>query len=684
MNTKNLPDTSRSFLGGDAHRLQKPPFQLSQQRRACAGMLTLVLAGSAWGATPTASTWMSLEELMVIEISSAAKKPQRLTDAATAIYVLGQDEIRRSGATNVPELLRSVPGVQVSRIDGSRYAVSIRGFSSRYSGKLLVLQDGRTLYSPLLSGTLWEAQDVMLEDVERIEIIRGPGGSLWGANAMNGVINIITKQAQDTQGTVAQAKAGSLEGGASVRHGGRLGESGHFRLYAKVDEHQDMETETGADAHDAWRQKRAGFRADFTPDARDTITLQGDVYDTKAQSTSLYTSLVPPITAYLPDTSKFSGANVLFRWKRDVDATQDWQFQAYFDRTDGAERAFDARVDTTDLDWQHRFRLTPSQELTWGAGYRLVSDEIRGSFTIGFPKRTAKSQIYSAFLQDEIQLNEAWRLTLGTKLEHNDITGLEPQPSARLLWNASPTDTFWTSLSRAVQTPSRSTLDSQVHYAVGPYPPFATAVKGLYGNPSLDSQEMLSREIGYRGQFGPRLTVDAAAFYNTYDNLISNEPQALAFAPYPLSVERFDNGLKGKTYGFEVSGNWQATPDWRLKASYSRATMSFTNKPGFTGLSTFGRIGSTPMHMAQLQSSHRLSHQIELDAFLNYSDALPSLEVPDFARLDLRLGWRPSSDFELSLTGRNLLQRRHKEYTSSDVVPSLAPRSMLVQARWKF
>ncbi|OAD42507.1 hypothetical protein LPB72_08480 [Hydrogenophaga crassostreae] len=647
-------------------------------------MLSLVLAGSAWGATPTAGTWMSLEELMVIEISSAAKKPQRLADAATAIYVLGQDEIRRSGATNVPELLRTVPGVQVSRIDGSRYAVGIRGFGSRYSGKLLVLQDGRTLYSPLLSGTLWEAQDVMLEDVERIEIIRGPGGTLWGANAMNGVINIITKHAQDTQGTVAQTKAGSLESGVSVRHGGRLGESGHFRLYAKADEHQDMETETGADAHDAWRQKRAGFRADFTPDARDTITLQGDVYDTKAQSTSLFTAMVPPTTAYLPDTSNLSGANLLFRWVRDVDATQNWQFQAYFDRTDATERAFDARVDTTDLDWQHRFRLTPSQELTWGAGYRQVSDEVNGSFTIGFPKNAAKSQIYSAFLQDEIQLDDAWRLTLGSKLEHNDVTGLEPQPSARLLWNASPTDTFWTSLSRAVQTPTRSTLDSQVNYAVGPYPPFATAVLGIYGNPDLDSQAMVSRELGYRGQFGPRLTVDAAAFYNTYDNLISNEQQAPAFVPYPLSVQRFDNGLKGKVYGFEVSGNWQATPDWRLKASYSRTQLSLTNKPGFTGLSAFGRVGSTPTNMAQLQSSHRLSHQIELDAFLNYSDALPYLEVPRYTRLDLRLGWRPTADFELSVTGRSLLQKRHQEYASDDVTPSLTPRSVLVQARWKF
>jgi iron complex outermembrane receptor protein len=684
MHPKTLPDTSRSFLGRDAHRWQKSPFQLSPQRRACAGLLSLVLAGSAWGETPTAGTWMSLEELMVSEISSAAKKPQRLTDAATAIYVLGQDEIRRSGATNVPELLRTVPGVQVSRIDGSRYAVSIRGFSSRYSGKLLVLQDGRTLYSPLLSGTLWESQDVMLEDVERIEIIRGPGGTLWGANAMNGVINIITKQAQDTQGTLAQVKTGSLESGASVRYGGSLGESGHFRLYGKVDEHQDMETDTGADAHDAWRQQRAGFRADFTPDARDTITLQGDVYDTKAQSTNLYTALVPPTTAYLPDTSKLSGANLLFRWKRDVDASQDWQFQAYFDRTDATERAFDARVDTTDLDWQHRFRLTPSQELTWGAGYRHVSDEVKGSFTIGFPKSEDRSEIYSAFLQDEIQLNEAWRLTLGSKLEHNDVTGLEPQPSARLLWNASPTNTFWTSLSRAVQTPSRSTLDSQVNYAVGPYPPFTTAVQGIYGNPNLDSQEMLSREIGYRGQFGPRLNVDAAVFYNTYDNLISNEQQAPAFVPYPLSVERFDNGLKGKIHGFEVSGNWQATPDWRLKASYSRAKMSLTNKPGYTGLSAFGRVGSTPVNMAQLQSSHRLSHQIELDAFLYYSDPLLNLEVERFTRMDLRLGWRPHSDFELSVTGRNLLQKRHQEYASQDVVPSQTPRSVLVQARWKF
>ena len=293
------------------------------------------LFGPAAFASPAAdATWLSLEELMSIEVSSAAKRPQRLVDAATAIYAIGREDIRRSGATNIPELLRTVPGVQVSRIDASRYAVSIRGFSNRYSGKLLVLQDGRSLYNPLFSGTYWEAQDVVLEDVERIEVIRGSGGTLWGANAVNGVINIITRNAKDTQGTFVEAKGGSLENGVALRHGGELGEDGHFRAYAKLDKHDPLDTPTGQDAHDAWDQKRAGFRMDMAPRPADTVTVQGDVYQTRAQQSSL---LMPSPTAtpsFVPDTARLSGANLLARWQHKASAQENWQLQAFVDRTE--------------------------------------------------------------------------------------------------------------------------------------------------------------------------------------------------------------------------------------------------------------------------------------------------------------------------------------------------------------
>ncbi len=303
----------------------------SFKRLPLAIVASMALMGQAWAATQQDPTWLSLEELMTIEVSSAAKRPQRLADASTAIYAIGREEIRRSGATNVPELLRTVPGVQVSRIDASRYAVSIRGFSNRYSGKLLVLQDGRSLYNPLFAGTYWEAQDVLLEDVERIEVIRGSGSTLWGANAVNGVINIITRHAKDTQGTYVEAKAGNLEKGVAIRHGGTLGEDGHFRAYAKLDRHDPMDRADGSAAHDEWSQKRAGFQAEVAPNAQDTFTVQGDVYDGQADQEVLTVSDRTLQSAMLPDTAKLLGGNLLFRWKREKGDEENWQLQAYFD-----------------------------------------------------------------------------------------------------------------------------------------------------------------------------------------------------------------------------------------------------------------------------------------------------------------------------------------------------------------
>jgi len=319
-------------------------------RKSWVAMAASLVAAGALAAPSQDPFSFSLEELMGIEVSSAAKRPQRLSDATTAIYAIGREEIRRSGATSLPELLRTVPGVQVSRIDGSRYAVSIRGFSSRYSGKLLILQDGRTLYSPLFSGTYWEAQDLLLEDVERIEVIRGSGGTLWGANAVNGVINIITRQAKDTQGTYVEARVGSLERGAALRHGMALDNGGHARAYAKIDRHDPLETAAGDEAYDAWEQQRAGFRVDLAPSASDKVTVQGDVYEANSQQRVL---LMPGPNAsadFVPDTAVSKGANVLVRWQRELGPKQSWQLQAYVDQTQQADVVQQHRIDTLDVE----------------------------------------------------------------------------------------------------------------------------------------------------------------------------------------------------------------------------------------------------------------------------------------------------------------------------------------------
>jgi iron complex outermembrane receptor protein len=657
-------------------------------KRSLICLSLLAAAGNALAAVETDLTQLSIEELMAIEITSVAKKSQRLSDAAAAIHVITADDIRRSGATSLPELLRQVPGVQVARIDGSRYAVSIRGFSNRFSGKLLVLQDGRTLYSPLFAGVYWEAQDVLLEDVERIEVIRGPGGTLWGANAVNGVINIITRPAKDSQGGYLEARGGSLENGAAARYGGQIGDTGHFRVYAKFDDHDELDSAAGQAAHDAWKQRRAGFRADIAVDARDAVTLQGDLYEGRADQLEGVSSLFPAGTTFRPDTADLNGGNLQFRWRRSIDAAEDWQVQAFIDRAELHDAVLDQRIDTVDLEWQHRFRPSPAQELTWGLGYRHIADELRGGFTISFAQEKRDSDLYSAFVQDEIRLAEDLRLTLGSKFEHNDYTGFEVQPSLRLLWQATATDTFWGALSRAVQTPSRATQDSRLNYLVLPGAPFPT-VLGYRGSPDFQSEELLAGEIGYRGQYGPNFNLDATAFYNDYDKLLSRESNPVVPPPpYLLATNLYGNLMEGRTYGIELSANWQVTPSWRLRASYSRLEMDLDLKAGSSDTTgptgPAGSAGNSPKHMAQVHSLHDLGHKLELDAFLYYVDELPSQGIGDYTRLDLRLGWRPVRDLELSLTARNLLDNRHPEYQAQDVTASQVPCSLLGQIRWRF
>ena len=658
--------------------------------RALLGLTACAMAAGSQAAMLTDPISLSLEELMNIEVSSAAKRPQRLSDASTAIYAIGREEIRRSGATSLPELLRTVPGVQVSRIDGSRYAVSIRGFSSRYSGKLLVLQDGRTLYSPLFSGTYWEAQDVLLEDVERVEVIRGSGGTLWGANAVNGVINIITRHAKDTQGTSVEAKGGTLENGVALRQGSALGDLGHVRAYAKIDRHGALDTASGEDAHDAWKQQRVGLRADLTSGAADTFTVQGDVYETRAQQSALLMSETTLRTSFVPDTAKLSGANVLARWQHEAGPQETWHVQAYVDHTELKDVVEQQSVDTLDLEWQHRLPLTTRQDLTWGLGLRGVKQALNGGFTASMVPNQSSHLLYSGFVQDEIRLQDNLHVTLGSKVEHNAYTGLEVQPSARMQWRATPTDNFWAAASRSVHTPSMASTSAFAHVGSQPVPGLGQAVMGVRGNPGLKSEVMISQEMGYRGQFGPNVNLDATAFYNTYDDLVSRETGQLTFAPYPVIPLNFDNLMRGKTYGVELAANWRLSPDWRLHGSYSWLKMDLQAKAGGAGVVAFGSADNSPTHMVQLHSLHTLRHNLELDvnlyinSRLKFAKAEGELGVASYTRLDLRLGWRPSRNLEVNLIGRNLLQKRHAEFLADDVTASEVPRSLLAQIRWTY
>jgi len=622
----------------------------------------------------------SLEDLMAIEITSVAKKSQNLFDAAAAISVISREDILRSTATNIPELLRQVPGVQVSRIDASRYAVSIRGFSGRFSGKLLVLLDGRSLYTPLFSGVYWEAQDVLLEDVERIEVIRGPGGTLWGANAVNGIINIITQDSAKNQNTLLQAAVGTHRTDLAARYAGALGEHAYYRLYAKVDDHSEFDNTGGEKAFDAWDQGRVGFRLDLTPSGQDHITLQGDLYQKKAEQT---TGVSPPpfgFTSFVADTANLNGNNLMLRWNRELAEGDSWQFQAYYDQVKQDDAVLDQTIDTLDLDFQHRFQLSAKHELIWGLNYRHIADELTGTFTVDFTSSKQNTDLYSLFAQIESSLQDNLTLTLGSKFEHNHYTGLEYQPSVRLQWRATHKDSLWASVSRAVKTPSRVLRDGNLNYLV-----LGTSVFTIQGNQNVDSEILHARELGYRHQFASNLTLDATAFSHQYEQLISSESLS-AF------VNSYDNLLEGKTYGLELAASWQVNPGWRLKANYSRLEIELETSNGGTDSSATANIpGSSPRNMVYLNSQYDLSNNVDIDVVLYYMSKLSSLpngavpaSIDAYTRLDLRWGWRPRRDLELSLSALNLLDKQHPEFIAQDVTASEVPRELYGQIKFTF
>ncbi|MFP8776956.1 TonB-dependent receptor plug domain-containing protein [Hydrogenophaga sp. RWCD_12] len=678
--------------------LRSGPQRLCRWRQGAALTLLALAAQLACAESAQDPMALSLEELMNIEVSSVAKKPQRLLDAASAVYVLGREDIRRSGATTLPDLLRLVPGVQVARIDASRFSVSIRGFGNRYSGKLLVLQDGRTLYSPLFSGTYWEVQDVLMDDIERIEVIRGPGGTLWGANAVNGVINIITRQAGETQGVYAQATAGTQERGMALRYGTSLGQSGHLRAYAKLDEHDAQDVTPGVSANDGGHSARLGFRADLKPAAGDSLTVQGDVYDTSARENVQYSTPYPPMTSFVPSAAKYSGSNLMLRWERTRNSDESWHVQSYVDHTALTDLLHHQSVLTFDTEWQHRIRLNPAHEITWGLGYRRVMDEIQGSYTLEATPVRMSTSLYSGFVQDEVRLGDDLQLTLGSKLEHNDFTGFEWQPSARLLWRLSHNDSLWGAVSRAVLTPSRSSRDVQMKRDT------LTGVPGLpvpvlvrvEGSQDMVSERLVSTEIGYRSQISKELSVDVSGYYNRYEDLVTVSPGNLRFDPAPVLPMKFGNQMNGHTYGVELSGQWQVNPAWRLKGGYGWQHLRLRATPGSNAVLAFGSEGSSAQNVLQLSSQHRLGNDWELDANLFYMGPLKSIgrrsafgpsesgRIDGYTRLDLRLGWKPRPGVELNLIGRNLLQRRHQEYIGDDITASQVPRSVLLQATWAY
>ncbi|MCP4689320.1 MAG: TonB-dependent receptor, partial [Desulfobacterales bacterium] len=610
-----------------------------------------------------------------------------------AVFVITSEDIRRSGAATIPDLLRMAPGIQVARIDASNWAVSSRGFNGRFANKLLVLMDGRTVYTPLFSGVFWDVQDALLEEIDRIEVIRGPGAALWGANAVNGVINIITKEAEKSQGLLALGGVGTEERAfGAIRWGGHIGENGCYRLYTKYFNRDSTVFDDGQDAGDDWRNLRAGFRMDWSVADADAFTLQGDVYDGRVHDIISYPGGPPSWVNTVSGDTEISGGNILGRWRREFSETSRMTLQLYYDRTRRTRLLIPMDIhQTVDMDFQHQF-LVGQHDVMWGVGYRFIRGDIDNSAVFILDDERRKTDLFSAFLQDDIHLaGDALRLILGIKLEHNDYTGFEIQPNARLLWTPGERAVLWASISRAMRTPSRSDHDLWLNPVTLPPDTFFPGAPPLnlfiLGSRDYDSEELIAYELGCRVSPLDHLSVDIAAFFNAYDNLETTVPREYDFSTWPARLIMIvDNKKSGETYGFEVSADYEALDGWRLQAAYSYLQMNLTPDPGSREISMESAEESIPHNQLSLRSTMDLPWRLEFDLWLRYTDELPGPEVDDYCTLDARLGWRPKENLELALVGRNLLESRHQETKRAyvDNLPTDVERSVYIKATWRY
>lgn len=643
-------------------------------------------------------TELSLEELMQIEVTTVSKHAEKLSAAPAAVFVLTTDDLRRSAALNLPEALRLIPGLQVARVGAHDWAISARGFGDVFANKLLVLRDGRSLYTPLFSGVFWDMQDTMLEDIERIEVVRGPGATLWGANAVNGVINVLSKSAAETQGLLTAAAAGSdpkIRG--VVRYGGRIDPDTHYRVFAKYTQHAASELAGGGEARDAARIGLAGFRFDRRAEPSRRLTIQGEAYSGREEQVFIVPSPAPPFVGMLGGDIRLTGGNLLARSTHHHPNGAEVMAQMYFDYTSRTAPVFDNLHRTFDFELQGHIPLGNSHDLTLGGGYRTSGDRVRNTEFISLTPPRRRVHLWSAFVQDNIALQPEWlHLVLGTKLEHNDFTGVEVQPGARLVWTPRGEHTAWASVARAVRTPSRAEHDILLRQ-IATMPGVSLDV---HGDRSMDSEALVAYEAGYRLRVRERVSFDVALFYNDYSRLRTTEiapaslltllrlsNPALPRPPPPIVISTHAaNLMKGSTHGGEVAINAQVTPTWRLRTSYSLLKMDLSVVAGSTDTSAPVLEGRSPRHQATLWSQHEFGRRTTLDWIVRAVDRLPALSIPPVLELDVRLAWRPAEPWEIALVGQNLLSPHHPEFVSSNVIIPRAEvsRRMYLEVRYGY
>jgi iron complex outermembrane receptor protein len=601
---------------------------------------------------------LSIEELANLTISSVSKSSEPLSRAAAAVFVISHDDIVRSGARSIPEILRLAPNLHVAQITAASYAISARGFNGSLANKLLVLIDGRSVYTPLYGGVYWDMQDVMPEDIDRVEVISGPGATLWGANAVNGVINIITRKSAQTDGALLAALAGNADREARAQYGGSPGGDLTYRVYVKGSLQSASATLTGADANDGWSRRQGGFRADWSPGA-DTVTLQGDLYGANERQTGA------------PNQS-VAGRNLVSRWTHQLNGGSQVQVQAYYDET----RRFSGNngggfvLNMYDLEVQHGFRLAQWNDIVWGAGERISSYRITNIASLLFLPDSRRLHLTNAFIQDTVSLTDLVKLTLGVKTENEAYSGSQFLPSARVSWQPSQKTFLWSAVSRAVRAPTP--FDVDLVEKLG-------SVVFLKGSSAFQPEKLIAYEIGARAQTSESLSFSISAFYNDYDDLRSIELAANGKI-LPL---HFGNMMQGETHGVELWANYQLAAWWRLGAALNILRESLRFKPGSSQLGGTSLAGDDPSHQASLRSSVSLSSTINLSSDLRYVGVLPNPRVPQYFEFNTSLGWKVAKYLDVSLAGRNLLHSRHQEFAAPPLNDEV-PRSFFVETRWRF